>query len=167
LPTLLLKETEAMIKIEFSGTGEEVRVEMLKLLGLNEPKASIESKKLTEDKPVAEIKSKATKRNTRQRNRKTGLAWNEKEVTKLFQAIKPNAQKILLELAKKPEGYPRKDLLQALGLEERSAKGQLSSIGAALRRMGGKPSPISRNKKDGELTYGLDTIVAEVLNRNN
>jgi len=154
-----------MIKVEFSGSGEEIRVEMLKLLGLYEPEASVKSKTSKENRTIDETKSQLIKSKTPRRNKNTGISWNEEEVSVLFQGIKPNAQKILLELAKKPKGYPRKDLLQALGLEESSARGQLSSIGAALRRMGGKPSPISRKKKDGEFIYGLDTAVAEALRR--
>ena len=41
-----------MIKIELSGSGDEVRTEMLKLLGLQEPKVQTES-------PVKEEKSEA------------------------------------------------------------------------------------------------------------
>jgi hypothetical protein len=66
-------------------------------------------------------------------------------------------------LTNKPEGYKRSKLLQVLGLSEQGMRGQLSSVGFALRRMRNKPSPISKEKVDGELIYKLDPVVAGVV----
>lgn len=156
-----------MIKIELSGTGEEARNEMLKLLGLHEPETPMESKMPAKSQQAAEIQPKLKK--VMQPRRKMGTAstvsatWTEEEVKRLFNETRSNAQKILVELAKKPEGYQKRELATALGIDEESLRGQLSSVGAALKRMGGKFSPLSREKIDGELTYKLDPAVAAVL----
>ena len=81
----------------------------------------------------------------------------------LMTEIKPNARTILAELAKKPEGYLRKDLVQTPGIEEQAIRGQMSSLGAARRRMGGKPSPILSTKIDGEFAYKLDPAFAAIF----
>jgi hypothetical protein len=156
-----------MIKIEFSGTGEEVRNEMLKFLGLIEPNAPAQSKVSAEKQQMSETKPKPAKVRSPRKKRRTVLppsaTWTEEGAKELFDRISSNAQKILVEIAQKPKGYKIKDLAHALGVEEKSIKGQLSSVGKALNRMGGKPSPISREKIDGELIYKLDTAVADVL----
>ena len=154
-----------MIKIELSGTGDEVRKEILRLLGLQESTAQTEP-------PVQEKKSKAAAVQTKPaRTRRTGkgrtpaappqAAWTEEEAERLLSEIKSNARGIIAELAKKPEGYRRSDLIQVMGSKEQAIRGQLSSVGAALKRMG-KPSPIAREKVDGELIYKLDSVVAGV-----
>jgi DNA-binding NtrC family response regulator len=156
-----------LIKIEFSGTGEEARNEMLKLLGLHEPEIPMEPKVPAKSQQVTEIQPKLKR--VRQPRKKAVTAstasasWTEEEVTKLFNETRSNAQKILVELANKPEGYQKKELATALGIDEESLRGQLSSVGAALKRMGVKFSPLSREKIDGELTYKLDPAVASVL----
>lgn len=52
----------------------------------------------------------------------------------------------MAELAKKPEGYRMSQLARALGLQEGAIRGQLSSVGFALRRMDRKPSPKKERK---------------------
>lgn len=156
-----------MIKIEFSGSGDEVRSEMLRLLGMPDPKTPIESPARTRKSKSAEVATTPTKARRVRRGRKPAIssqtAWTEKEAEKLLSEIKDNAKRIISELASKPEGYPRAELIQALGLQAQAIRGQLSSVGFALRRMGGKPSPISREKIDGEFIYKLDPIVAGVF----
>jgi hypothetical protein len=53
----------------------------------------------------------------------------------------------------------------ALGVKEPAMRGQLSSIGFALRRMDRKPSPIKMEKVDGEPTYKLDATLAIVAKK--
>ena len=43
-----------------------------------------------------------------------------------------------------------------------SLKGQLSSVGVALKKMENKSSPLSRESIDGEFAYKLDSVVAGV-----
>jgi hypothetical protein len=162
-----------MIKLEFSGSGEEVRNEIMKLLGLQDSKAQIESpvKEIKEEKVEKEIKKsdlviptpvKAQRTRTSKKPKTPPPTWTKKDAEKLFTEIQSNAKRIIIELAKKPDGYRRTDLLQELGLTFESLRGQLSSIGSARRRMGNKPSPILRDKIDGEFTYRLDTVIADV-----
>ena len=154
-----------MIKIEFSGSGEEVRNEMLRLLGLQESTGQAEVAQ-EEVKEGTSTRSAKVKERLRRRARKAEAAaaaiWTGKEADTLLKQIKPNAKRIMTELANKPEGYRFSELAQALGLQEGAIRGQLSSVGFALRRMDGKPSPIKREKADGELTYKLDATVASV-----
>lgn len=157
-----------MIKIEFSGSGEEVRSEMLRLLGLQESQAQVEVPK-EEASEEASVQPSRVKGRRQRRARRAGAAaaaWTEKEAETLLRQIKPNAKRILAELASKPEGYSISDLAEALGLQEGAIRGQLSSVGFALRRMDGKPSPIKREKIDGVLTYKLDSIVAATAQPN-
>jgi hypothetical protein len=154
-----------VIKIEFNGSGDEVRNEMLKLLGLQEPKTQSEVVKEEKSEEAAVQPVQAKERRPR-RAKKAGAAaaatWTEKEAETLLTQIKPNAKNIMTELANKPEGYRISALARALGLKESAVRGQLSSVGFALKRMDRKPTPISREKIDGELTYKLDSVVAEV-----
>ena len=156
-----------MIRIEFSGTGEEVRNEMMNLLGLNKPEIPEKLKVKTKKQQVSETKPKPARVKSTRRKKRTAQApsptWSEEEAKELFDRISSNARKILAEIAQKPEGHKIKELAQALGIEEKSIKGQLSSVGKVLIKMGGKQSPISREKIDGDLTYRLDPAVADVL----
>ncbi len=156
-----------MIKIEFSGTGDEVRNEMLKLLGLSELAKSVETRGLKrvagQTPQVAEGQPVSARGRRARRGRKAATQptiWTEEDATRLFNEIKDNAKKILVELANNPDGYTRSDLVRALGSSEQTIRGQLSSVGSALRRMGRKSSPISRTKINGEFTYKLDPVVA-------
>jgi len=156
-----------MIKMEFSGTGEEVRNEMINLLGLNQPKTPEKPKVKAEEQQVAGTKPELARVRSARRKRRTAPqpsnTWTGEGVKELFDRISSNARKILAEIAQKPEGHKIKELAQALGIEEKSIKGQLSSVGKVLIKMGGKQSPISREKIDGDLTYRLDPAVADVL----
>jgi hypothetical protein len=155
-----------MIKIEISGTGEEVRREMLKLLGLGGAVTSSEPPAEKETAPEAEAQPPATKRRQTRRSRKEFVAppsiWSEEEAETLLNRIGSNAKKFLIELANKPDGYKRSELVKVLGSNMQSLKGQLSSVGVALKKMANKPSPISRGKIDGEFAYKLDSVVAGV-----
>jgi hypothetical protein len=153
-----------MIKIEFSGNGDEVRNEMLRLLGLAEPKAQSEIPVHRRKRRVAEGQSAPVEVRRGRVGRKPtttpSATWTKKDAKMLLNQIKPNAKRIIAELSNKPEGYLRSELTQKLGLQEQAIRGQLSSVGFALRRMGNKPSPISNQKMDGEFTYKLDSVVA-------
>ena len=159
---LLQEDVKTMIKIEFNGSGKEVRDEMLRLLGLQEPKVQIEVAKEGESEQPARVKGRRQLK-TRKAQAATAATWTEKEAEQLIKQIKLNAKRIMTELANKPEGYRVSELAQALELKESAIRGQLSSIGFALRRMDRKPSPLKREKVDGELTYKLDAIVAGVV----
>ena len=156
-----------MIKIELSGTGDEVRKEILRLLGLQETMAEPESPPQEEKSKVSAAQTKPVKTRRTRKSRKAAapapVPWTEEEAETLLSEIKPNAKKIMAELAKKPEGYRRSELVEALGSKEQSIRGQLSSVGAALKRMGGKPSPILKEKVDGELIYKIDSVVAGLV----
>jgi hypothetical protein len=154
-----------MIKIEFNGSGDEVRSEMLRLLGLKEPKTQIEvvKEEKREEAPVQPTPVKGRRpRRAKKAISVVAATWTEKEAETLLKQIKANAKNIMVELANKPEGYGIGELALALGLKESAVRGQMSSIGFALKRMGRKPSPIQRKKIDGELSYKLDSVVAGV-----
>ena len=158
-----------MIKIEFNGSGDEVRNEMLRLLGVQEPKVQIESPVNEKEKEAAAVQPEPVKVRRVRASRKPAtpldVGWTEKEAQRLLNQIKPNAKIIITELANKPEGYRKSDLIQTLGLKETAMRGQLSSIGNALKKMGKTLSPILRDKVDGVLTYKLDPVVAGVAKK--
>jgi hypothetical protein len=150
-----------MIKIEFNGTGEEVRSEMLKLLGLTPEFSATSGLDISAEQ--------GGKSGHSRRGRKKGAviqeAWTDETVKRLLSEVRPNAKNILVELANKPDGYNRKELAAALNVQEESIRGQLSSLGAALKRMGGRLTPLSHEMIDGEFIYKLDTTVAAFLNQ--
>jgi hypothetical protein len=157
-----------MIKIEIDGTGEEVRSEMLKLLGLPQTTAA----------PVSERQIVKTEfqleeeevRSTRRRRKRAPLqpeSWAAEDVERLLSEVNPNSTNILTELAKRPEGYPRSELIQVLNLKERAVGGQLSSLGSALRRMGRAITPVTHEKIDNDLVYRLNKEFAALMNQRN
>src|SRR5450759_1600339 len=153
-----------MFKIELSGSGDELRIEMLKLLGLKEPKVETESSVEEKKSPAAAVQLEPSKVRRIRRVRKSAtphqLPWTEKEAKEFLSQIKPNARRIITELAKKPDGYRKNELIQVLGLKETAMRGQLSSVGNAVRKMKKENSPIKRERVDGELIYRLDSVVA-------
>jgi hypothetical protein len=159
-----IKGEYSVIKIEFNGSGDEVRNEMLRLLGLGEPKAQSEIPVQRRKRKVIEVHPAPVEVRRGRVGRKPATTqsvnWTKKDAETLLNQIKPNAKRIIAELSNKPEGYRRSELTRMLGLQEQAIRGQLSSVGFALRRMGNKPSPISNEKVDGEFTYKLDSIVA-------
>lgn len=158
-----------MIKVEVSGTGDEVRNELLKLLGLQAAVAQVQPQVREESAKEPETE-KAPSRGRRLPNTKepagtSQMSWTEKEAEKLLNKISPDARRIIAEVAKRPEGYKPSELVQVLGLKTRSVGGQLSSVGKEVKRMGNKPTPLLRVKADGEFVYKLDSIVANVAKK--
>lgn len=158
-----------MIKIEISGTGDEVRNELLKLLGLQatvaqvQPQVHEESAKETE---TEQAPSRSRRLPTRKEPAGTSqMSWTEKEAEKLLNKVSPDARRIIAEVAKKPEGCKPSELVQVLGLKSRSVGGQLSSVGKEVKRMGNKPTPLLKVKADGGFVYKLDPIVANVAKK--
>jgi len=71
------------------------------------------------------------------------VRWLPDEIKDFFDCLQPEAQRILKEIATKPEGYNRDELLNTLGISGRGLAGRLSSIGHNLRRFYPmKPNPI-------------------------
>jgi hypothetical protein len=84
-----------MIKIELSGTGDEVRKEILRLLGLQETIAQTESPPKEEKSKVPAAQTKPVKTRRTQKSRKAAapaqVPWTEEEAT---YESRPNAKKI-------------------------------------------------------------------------
>jgi hypothetical protein len=62
--------------------------------------------------------------------------WTPEELARLWAGIVPGAREVLLEIAKRPIGYPKRELYNILGLDGRTVGGRLSSVGAAMTRLG-------------------------------
>jgi hypothetical protein len=70
-------------------------------------------------------------------------AWSDGEIETFFGGLKENARRILREIAKQPEGYPRDQLVANLGMSGRTAGGSLSSVGHNRRKLyPKKPRPV-------------------------
>jgi len=77
------------------------------------------------------------------RRQGASVAWLPNEVSDFFNHLQPDAQRILREIATRPQGYNRDELVSKLGISGRGLAGRLSSIGHNLRRFYPmKPSPI-------------------------
>jgi len=88
-----------------------------------------------------------------------GVSWLPEEIENLFTNLQPEAQRILHEVAKKPEGYDRDELITQLGITGRGLAGRLSSVEFTRKRLfPSKPRPI-------ELDWGFwkYTMLPEVV----
>ncbi len=76
------------------------------------------------------------------------ISWLDGEIANFFSELQANAQQILVEIAKKPDGYNRDELLSALGFQSRELAGSLSSVGHTLRRFYPlKPKPVELDQQ--------------------
>ena len=72
-----------------------------------------------------------------------GVSWLPEEIENLFTNLQPDAQRILSEVAKRPEGYDRDELVKQLGITGRGLAGRLSSVEFNRKRLfPSKPRPI-------------------------
>jgi len=90
----------------------------------------------------------------------TSVTWLPNEIRDFFNNLQPEAQRILREIATRPEGYNRDDLVSRLGISGRGLAGRLSSVGNTIRRFYPmKPRPI--NFDDDTWSY---TMLPEFVN---
>jgi hypothetical protein len=68
--------------------------------------------------------------------------WTPDEVRQLWVSITGDARRVLKEIANKPDGYNRDDLLKALSLQGSQLAGILSSVGHQMKRFPGKERPV-------------------------
>jgi hypothetical protein len=74
----------------------------------------------------------------------SNVSWFGGEIANFFNSLQSNAQKILVEIARRYDGYNRDELLSALSFKPRELAGSLSSVGHTLRRFYPmKPRPVS------------------------
>lgn len=72
-----------------------------------------------------------------------GVSWLPEEIENLFTNLQPEAKRILREVAKRPEGYDRDELITQLGITGRGLAGRLSSVEFNRKRLfPSKPRPI-------------------------
>jgi hypothetical protein len=72
--------------------------------------------------------------------------WETQSIWMLMRHIAPGPRNLLIELAKKPNGYPLADLKQNLGLSGNDIGGQLGSVTRiALRLFPNKPKFVHRD----------------------
>ncbi len=87
------------------------------------------------------------------KRQETGVNWVPDEIQDFFDYLRPEAQRILREIATKPEDYDRDELLNELGISGRGLAGRLSSIGHNLKRFYPmKPSPIELDDETWKYT---------------
>ena len=78
-----------------------------------------------------------------QKGKRTSVSWLPNEINEFFHSLQPEAQRILREIATRPDGYDRNDLVSRLSISERGLAGRLSSVGHTLRRFFPmKPKPV-------------------------
>lgn len=81
-----------------------------------------------------------------------GVSWLPEEIEILYTNLRPEAQRILREIAKTPAGYNKDDLINLLGLTGRiygeGLAGRLSSIEFKRKRLfPRKPRPIELDQE--------------------
>ena len=103
------------VTLSIEGTAEEVQSALKRLANLAQ---------------IATVESEA-------------VSWLGGEIANFFNSLRDNAQKILVEIAHRSDGYNRDELLSALDFEPRELAGSLSSVGHTLRRYyPTKPRPL-------------------------
>lgn len=72
-----------------------------------------------------------------------GISWLPEEIENLFTNLKPEAQRILREIATNPTGYDRNNLISRLGITGRGLAGRMSSVEFNRKRLfPSKPRPV-------------------------
>jgi len=93
------------------------------------------------------------------RRQGTSVTWLPNEIRDFFSHLRPEAQRILREIATRPQGYNRDNLMSELGISARGLAGRLSSVGHNLRRFyPTKPRPLELD--DDTWSY---TILSEFV----
>lgn len=87
--------------------------------------------------------------------------WTPDEFQTLWQHIRNEARLIMVELAKKPNGYSSMNLQQSLSLGGLSIGGRLSSVGHQIRKLGFEnKESLFRRDPEQSLAYVMPEYVA-------
>jgi hypothetical protein len=91
--------------------------------------------------------------------------WTERELEEFWRWLTADAQEVLAEIAKRPEGHPFQEVGRALSLDMSIIGGRLSSLGHALRRpeFEGKTNPLVRDWARSQ--YRIDPWIAAIFRR--
>ncbi|MDP9357829.1 MAG: hypothetical protein M3R02_21585 [Chloroflexota bacterium] len=90
-------------------------------------------------------------------------AWDEAELGAFLDMIKPDAREILVEIARRPEGYPWAEMQERLGLGGLAIAGRMSSIGHVMNRFPGKKPLHERDYQ--RRVYRMDPDTAKMILR--
>lgn len=95
----------------------------------------------------------------------TGVSWLPDEIGNLYENLKPEAKRILREVATDPSGYDRDALISRLGITGRGLAGKLSSVEFSRKRLfPSKPRPLELNWDTWK--YEMLPEVAEWISEN-
>jgi len=89
--------------------------------------------------------------------------WSVEEVATFLDMIKPDAREILVEIAKRPDGYPWAEMQEHVGLSGLAIAGRMSSIGHAMNRFPAKQPLHERDYQ--RRVYRMDPKYAEIILR--
>jgi hypothetical protein len=71
--------------------------------------------------------------------------WTSEEFTRFWSWLQKDAQKIVAEIATKPDGYPMGDLQKKLGWEGTGMAGRMSSVGFNVKLFANHANPVMRD----------------------
>lgn len=115
----------AKVTVNIDGTPEEVVAAIQTLAGLRQPS------------PQVQVHEEA---------------WTEEEIKKFWGLLSSDAKKVFEVIAKKPDGFPRNDVLEQLGMKGNELAGTMSSQGHTLRHFPGKSRPVVLDDETWEYT---------------
>ena len=97
-----------------------------------------------------------------------GVSWLPEEIEVLYTNLRPEAQRILREIAKNPTGYNKDDLINLLGLTGRiygeGLAGRLSSIEFKRKRLfPRKPRPIELDRETRQKYIMLPEVAEWII----
>jgi len=94
-----------------------------------------------------------------------GVSWLPDEIGNLYESVKPEAKRVLREVAANPSGYDRDDLISRLGITGKGLAGRLSSVEFGRKRLfPSKPRPLELNRDTWK--YEMLPEVAEWISEN-
>jgi len=92
------------------------------------------------------------------RQQEEAISWLDSEIEDfIVNRIQPEAKQILKEMADRPDGYDRDELVRNLGLTGRGLAGRLSSIGHNIRKF----YPVKRHPVELDEDSGSYTLLPE------
>ncbi len=89
-------------------------------------------------------------------------AWTNVQMAQLWRLLNLSQRRILTEIATQPEGYDKKDLRNALGVEFKDVMGALGGLRNRTNRMFSELPPVVTVDYDAYL-YRMDSDIAELV----
>lgn len=94
-----------------------------------------------------------------QKEAEAEIGWDEEAFSKYYASISHDAQDALLEIARKPTGYPVSELAKHFGKTNKELGGSLSSLTVQWKKnYSSRPKPVERDFKRNVYTMHIEIV---------